>query len=69
MIDVMTTPFRHNKKERRRLRGRAKKWAIAADKLEKESTKPDSVEVLRRLAGFSSRMALAKQVPKKPRKS
>jgi hypothetical protein len=69
MIEVMTTPFRHNKKERKRLRGRAKKWVVAADKLEVEGTRPDAVAVLRRIADLSSRMALAKQVTKKPKTS
>ena len=69
MIEVMTTPFRHNKKERKRLRGRAKKWVIAADKLEKEGTRPDAVAVLRGIADHSSGMALAKQVTEKHKES
>jgi hypothetical protein len=65
----MASPFRYNKKERKRLRGRARKEAIAADKSEREGTKPDAVAVLRGLAGFSSKMALAKRTAKKPKTS
>lgn len=69
MVEVMHSPFRYNKKERKRLRGHAKKHAIAADKFEREDTKPDAVAVLRRLASFSSRMALAKRVAENPKTS
>jgi len=63
----MGGPFRYNKKERKRLRRFAKKSAIAADKFETEGTKPNAVEVLRRLA--ESNMAIAKARKKKKSKN
>lgn len=65
MIEVMSSPFRYNKKERKRFRRDAKKEAIAADKFEREGNKPDAAAVLRQLAGFSCRRAHAKRVKQK----
>ena len=68
MIGFMGRPFRFDKKERKRLRRRAKKEAIAADKFEAEGTKQHAVAVLRRLAEFNTRMARAKRGKKKSKK-
>jgi hypothetical protein len=69
MIEIMTSPFRYNKKERKRLRRRARKWVIAAGRLEREGTKPVGAAALRRLADSSARIALAKRVMKKAEES
>jgi hypothetical protein len=63
MIESMGGPFRYNKKQRKRLRRKAKKRAIAADKFETEGIKPYAVPVLRMLA--ESDMAQAKAKKKK----
>jgi hypothetical protein len=66
MIELMGGPFRFNKKERKRLRRRAKKATIIADKFETEGIMPDGVAVLRRLA--ESGIAQAKRRKKKKSK-
>ena len=67
MIELMGSPFRYNKKERKRLRRSAKKAAIAADRFETEAIKPDAVPVLRLLAELD--MSLAKSRKKKKSKN
>src|SRR5258707_15277473 len=67
MIELMGSPFRYNKKERKRLRRFAKKVATTADKFETEGTKPNAVAVLRRLA--ESNIAIAKGRKKKKPKN
>jgi len=64
----MGGPFRHNKKERKRLRKFAKKAAIAADKFEAEGNMPDGVAVLRRLAEADIALAESRK-EKKPKNS
>jgi hypothetical protein len=66
MIELMGGPFRYDKKERKRLRRRARKETIAADKFEAEGIMPDGVAVLRRLA--ESNIAIAKSRKKKKSK-
>ena len=67
MIELMGSPFRYNKKERKRLRRFAKKVATTADKFETEGTKPIGVATLRFLA--ESNIARAKARKKKKSKS
>ncbi len=67
MIELMGSPFRYNKKERKRLRAFAKKADTTADKLETEGIQPNSVGVLRRLA--ESNIAIAKARKKKKSKN
>jgi|SRR5208282_2149786 len=67
MIELMGSPFRYNKKERKRLRRFAKKVATTADKFETKGTKPNAVAVLRRLA--ESNIAIAKGRKKKKPKN
>jgi hypothetical protein len=65
MIQVMPGPFRHNKKQRKYYRRRAKAELKAADKFAAEGNKPHAVEVLRRLAESNTKMSLAKRRKKK----
>ncbi|MGD0225256.1 MAG: hypothetical protein ABSF71_23250 [Terriglobia bacterium] len=65
----MSSPFRYNKKERKRFRRDARKEASAADKFEREGNKLGAAAVLRQLAGFSARMAHAKRVKQESTKS
>jgi len=67
MIELMGSPFRYSKKERKRLRRFAKKVATTADKFETEGTKPNAVAVLRHLA--ESNIAIAKGRKKKKPKN
>lgn len=62
-MELMGGPFHFNKKARKRLRRFAKKAAIAADKFETETSKPNAVAALRRLA--ESNKARAKRRKKK----
>ena len=63
MIALMGSPFRYNKKERKRLRRLAQKAAIVAGKIETDGSSPNAVATLRRLAELD--MALAKGRKKK----
>jgi hypothetical protein len=63
----MGGPFRHNKKERKRLRRFAKKVASTAEKFEIAGTKPEGAATLRFLA--ESNIARAKARKKKKPKS
>lgn len=65
----MTSPFRHNKKTRKRWRKSAKRAAVLADQFEKEGTKPEFVPSLRWQADFCNRLAVAKRRKKKSKKS
>jgi hypothetical protein len=61
MIGVMASPFRYDKKGRKRLRRQAKSEVKAADAFQAEGTKPEAVAVLRRLANYNTRMSLARR--------
>jgi len=63
----MGSPFRYNKKVRKRLRRFAKKAGITADKFETEGINPSGMAILRRLA--ESNMALARNHKKKKAKN
>jgi hypothetical protein len=65
----MTSPFRHRKKERRRLRAIAKKDIAMAEKFERAGTKckSDLAAGSRRMAELFTGMALAKRRKKKPK--
>lgn len=63
----MTSPFRFNKKERRRYRKHAQKEAAWANMHELSGDKPDgAIDVTRSLAQFNTDMAMLKK-RKKPR--
>jgi hypothetical protein len=57
----MASTFLYNKKQRKRLRSRAKAEAKVADKFAAEGTQPQSVAVLRRLAEMNTKTSLAKR--------
>jgi len=64
----MSSPFRYNKKERKRLRRFAKKVAATADNLEAEGTNPNGASTLRFLAESDIAQAKARK-KKKPKTS
>jgi hypothetical protein len=65
MMHVMASPFRYNKKQRKRYRKSAKAATKAADEFAAEGNRPESVGVLRKLADFDTKMSLAKRSKKK----
>jgi hypothetical protein len=60
MIDRMGSPFRYRKKERKRLRRRAKKETLAAEKFEAEGVEPFAA-LSRRMADRSLKLARIKR--------
>jgi hypothetical protein len=69
MMQVMASPFRRNKKQRKYYRKSAKAWTKAADELAAESIRPEIEAVCRKIADFDTKMSLAKRRKKKPRDS
>jgi hypothetical protein len=65
----MTSPFRLNKKARKRWLKSAKKAIIAAEKFEKEGIKRDFAPGSRQMAEISIRMARARRRKKKSKNS
>jgi len=63
----MPSPFRYNKKSRKKLRRNVKNLTDAACKFEAEATNPEGARVLRWLASLDTRMSLAKRPKKKPK--
>jgi hypothetical protein len=61
MIEIMGGPFRFNKKERKRLRRRARNVAQCAEKFEIEGTKPVAAAGLRKSAEWWARLASSKR--------
>jgi hypothetical protein len=64
MTALMGSPFRYNKKERKRLRRFAQKAAIAADKIETDGNNPNAVATLRRLAELDTARAKGRKKKK-----
>jgi hypothetical protein len=68
IIEVMTSPFRYNKKQRKKLRRSAKNTIKAASKFEAEGANPEGATTLRWLACLDTRMSLAKRRAKEAKK-
>jgi len=66
IIQLMTSPFRYNKKQRRNHRKHAKAEAMAADKLANKGMDPQIVAGMRRMAEINTKLSLAKRRKKKP---
>jgi hypothetical protein len=62
----MTTPFRYNKKQRKRYRGQAKAESEVADKLAAKGIDPQIVAAMRTMADINTRLSSlnAKKSPK-----
>jgi len=65
----MASPFRLNKKARKRWRKSEKRAAILAEKFGREGTKSEFVPGLRWSVDFCNRWAVAKRRKKKSKKS
>ena len=63
----MTSPFRHNKKQRRSYRKHAKAAATAADKLADKGMDPQIVGAMQKLVEINTKLGLAKRRKKKPK--
>jgi hypothetical protein len=69
MLQIMSSPFRYNKKQRKKYRKHAKAEIKAADKFATEGSNPQSVAALRTLADLNTKMSLAKRHKKKSKNS
>jgi hypothetical protein len=65
----MSSPFRLNKKERRRWRRSAKEHAAFVEKFQSEPTKACFLGTSQRMAEICTKMANAKRRKKKPKNS
>jgi hypothetical protein len=61
IIGAMASPFRHNKKQRKALRKRAKAEVEAAEKLTARGNRTQSETVLRRMAELNIKLSLTKR--------
>ena len=66
MIQLMTSPFRYNKKQRKNYRRHAKAEAMAADNLADQGADPQIVASMRRMAEINTKLSSAKRRKKKP---
>jgi hypothetical protein len=64
----MASPFRHNKKQRKALRKRAKAEVEAAEKLAALGNRTQSVAVLRKMAELNIKLSLIKRKKSKVEK-
>jgi hypothetical protein len=64
----MASPFRHNKKQRKALRKRAKAEVDAAEKLAALGNRTQSVAVLRKMAELNIKLSLIKRKKSKVKK-
>jgi hypothetical protein len=63
---LMSSPFRYNKKRRKYYRKKAKDFALAADTLAEKGVDPQIVAAIRKIADIDRKLSLAKRRKKKP---